>query len=177
MTVRRRAAFLAACCALGVAGCGLAHAQGLSFRVDNRLHLTAPADLKSVNQPVSVSWAITGFRVAGGGTERPSRQAGYFGVFVDRAPIAPGQTMRAVASGDHICLSDPQCPGADYLAARHVFTTTTPTVTLPRLPDVPGDAEPVQVHRVIVVLIDTGGHRIGESAWELDLRLPQAGSA
>ena len=85
--------------------------------------------------------------------------------------------MRAVASGDHICLSDPQCPDADYLAARRVFTTTTPTLTLPRLPQVPGDGEPVQVHRVIVVLIDTAGHRIGESAWELDLRLPRAGSA
>jgi hypothetical protein len=150
--------------------------QDLRFRVDNRFHFTAPPDMTRVSQPVTVSWTIKGFRVVGAGTEAPSRQAGFFGVFVDRAPIAPGKTMRAVASGDHICLSDPHCPDADYLAARRVFTTTAATLTLPRLPNVNGNPESVQVHRITFVLIDTAGRRIGESAWELDVRLSRGGS-
>jgi len=177
LTARRRAAFLAACCVVLVDGCGLANAGGLRFRVDDRLHFTAPNDMSRASQPVTVSWTMDDFRVAGAGSEPPSGHAGFFGVFVDRAPIAPGKTMRAVAGRDHICLSDPHCPDADYLAARHVFTTTTATLALPRLPDVQGNREAVQVHRITVVLMDTSGHRIGGSAWELDVRLPRGGAA
>jgi hypothetical protein len=34
----------------------------------------------------------------------------------------------------------------------------------------------VQLHTFIVVLMNTAGHRIGEAAWEIDLRIPKAGS-
>src|SRR4051794_25673398 len=96
-------------------GCGLTHVQDLSFRIDRRLHFTSPANLAKLHQPVTVRWTMHDFRVAAEGSETPSPDAGYFGVFVDRAPVEPGQTMRAVASGDDICLSNPHCPDVDYL--------------------------------------------------------------
>jgi len=158
-----------------LSGCGVTHMQDLSFRVDNRLHFTAPKARAKAHQPVTVSWTIRDFRIAAEGSEPASRDAGYFALFVDAAPIKPGQTMRAVASGDQACKRDPKCPDADYLAARGVFTTTATSLRLPLIPNVTGDKEKFQQHAITVVLMDTAGHRIGESAWELDFRLPKLG--
>jgi hypothetical protein len=43
------------------------------------------------------------------------------------------------------------------------------------VPNVAGDREKLQQHSITVVLMDTSGHRIGESAWELDVRMARAG--
>lgn len=161
--------------ALLISGCGMTHLQDLSFRVDNRLHFTTPKARTKIHQPVHVAWTIRDFRVAAAGSEPPSRSAGYFAVFVDRTPIKPGQTMRAVASGDPSCRHDPKCPDAAYLAQHEVYTTTEMSMTLPQIPNVIGDKEKVQHHTVTVVLMDTSGHRIGESAWQLDFRIPKVG--
>jgi hypothetical protein len=158
-----------------LSGCGITHLQDLSFRVDNRLHFTAPKARSKTHQPVLVAWTIRDFRVAAPGSEPPSRDAGYFALFVDRTPIKPGQTMHAVASGDPSCKRDPKCPNAAYLAQHEIYTTTDLSMTLPQIPNVLGDKEKVQHHTVTVVLMDTSGHRIGESAWQLDFRIPKVG--
>ncbi|HVT65103.1 MAG TPA: hypothetical protein VHD81_08110 [Mycobacteriales bacterium] len=159
---------------LVLSGCGLTHVHDLSFRVDKRLHFTSPASRATVHQPVFVSWTMDDFRVADEGSEPPTRDAGYFAVFVDHTPIKPDQTMKSVASGDPACQSDPKCPTRSYLRQHLVFTTTATSIKLPLIPDLTNTKEKLQLHRITVVLMDTAGHRIGESAWEIDVRIPKA---
>jgi hypothetical protein len=170
----QRRALPAVAATLLLSGCGITHMQDLSFRVDTRLHFTTPKARTKLPQPVRLAWTIRDFRVVAPGSEPPSRDAGYFALFVDQTPIKPGQTVRAVASTDPACRRDPKCPTADYLTRHYVFTTTKTSMTLPQLPNVSGK-EKVQQHTVTIVLMDTSGHRIGESAWELDFRLPRVG--
>jgi hypothetical protein len=168
-------AALAVAGALLLTGCGITHLQDLSFRVDNRLHFTTPKARTKVHQPVRLAWTIHDFRIAAPASEPPSRDAGYFAIFVDRTPIEPGQTMRAVAGNDPSCKHDPNCPDTTYLQQHEVYTTTELSMTLPQIPNVVGDREKVQHHTVTVVLMDTSGHRIGESAWQIDFRIPKVG--
>lgn len=157
-----------------VSGCGLTHLEDLSFRVDERLDFTHPEDRALVKQPFTVSWTIRDFRIAAPGSEPPSRDAGYFAVFVDRAPVKPGDTLDAVANGDTYCEQDPKCPDKQYLKEQQVFATTHTSLRLSQIINVPGKDD-IQLHAVTVVLMDTSGHRIGESAWELDLRMRRVG--
>jgi hypothetical protein len=160
--------------ALPLSACGITHVRDLSFTVDHRLHFLSPKDRAKVRNPVTISWRIHGFRLAASGSEPPSRDAGYFAVFVDRQPIRPNQTMRAVAGGDRSCEHDPKCPDAAYLANHGVYTTTGTSIRLDQVPNL-NSRDRIQLHSFVVVLMDTAGHRIGESAWELDLRIPRAG--
>jgi hypothetical protein len=166
----RRVALLVAVASMA-SGCGLAHLSDLNFRVDNRLHFLTPKARTLVHQPITVAWKIGDFTVAAPGSAPPTRDAGYFAVFLDRAPIKPGQTLKAIASGDPTCERDPKCPDKTYLSDHKVFTTTQTHLRIGLITDIPGDHETVQMHSVTVVLLDTAGHRIGESAWELDFRM------
>lgn len=167
---RRRLA-LVATLAASVTGCGLTHLSDLNFRVDNRLHFDAPKSRSLVHSPLTVSWTMRDFTIAGPGSAAPSRHAGYFAVFVDRAPIKPGETLKAVGKGDPTCENNPKCPDKTYLNNHRVYTTTQTHLRLPLVTDIAGNHESVQMHAVTVVLLDTSGHRIGESAWELDFRM------
>ena len=165
----------AAALALVCSGCGMTQMQNLAFRVDNRLQFVSPPNRSLVTNPVTVRWRMSDFRTRTQGSGGGSGGAGYFAVFVDQAPIRPGQTMRAVAGRDLRCLHQAGCPDPAYLAARQIYTTTNPQLTLGQIPPIGGDAEAIQLHTVTVVLMDPSGHRIGESAWELDLRMRKVG--
>lgn len=161
--------------AMLASGCGITHLHDLNFRVDNRLHFVGLKDRANTRLPITIRWRMTDFTVAAPGSASPTRHAGYFALFVDRSPIRPGQTMKAVCKADPFERGDTQCPTANYLEGKLIYQTTGDQVTLDSLPNVPGDKESKQLHTFIVVLMDTAGHRIGESAWELDLRLPRIG--
>ena len=169
-----RTAGLVALLVAALSSCGLTHIADLNFRVDDRLDFTTPDDRAMVDQPFTVSWTMRDFRVAPQGSEPPSRDAGYFAVFVDRTPIKPGQTFDAVAHGDAFCEQSPKCPDRAYLRDRLVFPTTHTSIRLNQIPRLSGE-EDVQLHTVTVVLMDTAGHRIGESAWQLDVRMRRVG--
>jgi hypothetical protein len=161
-----RALVAAAAVLLGgsTAACTL-QVSNLNFRVDKRLHFTAPRDRELVTEPVTVSWRMRDFTIEAPHSAPPSRRAGYFAIFVDRSPIRPGQTLDAVAHGDRACELDPHCPNPSYLAARQVYTTTHTSFTLHRVAVLTGTADNTQLHDVTVVLLDTSGRRIGESFW------------
>lgn len=159
-----------------LSGCGLTHPQNLNFRVDNRFEFVSPEARALVKQPLTVSWTMKDFTVAAKGSQSPSTDAGYFAIFVDRSPIKPGETMKAVAKGDRVCERSPDCPNKGYLEQHEVYETTGTSFTLPRIPNVTGNKETVQVHSITIILLDTGGHRIGESAWQLDVRMRKVGS-
>ena len=160
---------------LVLSGCGLTHLQDLQFRVDERLHFVSPKARTTVHQPVTISWTIRDFTVAAPGSQPPTRDAGYFAVFADETPIKPGHTLKDVGHGDPFCENDPKCPDRKYLRDHNVFTTTGTSMKFPILPAITGDKSRIQMHTFTVVLLDTSGHRIGESAWELDLRIPKTG--
>ena len=157
-----------------LAACGMS-VHNLNLRADDRLHFVSPPSRTLVVNPVTVQWRISGFQVESPGAGPARSDAGYFAVFVDQAPIKPGQTMRVVASRDQQCLHQAGCPGADYLAQRQIYLTTSDRITLGQIPSLAGDQDAVQLHSVVVVLMDASGHRIGESAWELDLRMRKIG--
>lgn len=160
---------------LPLTGCGLTHLQDLNFRVDHRLHFVSPEDRSTVARSFTVTWTMRDFTVAALGSAAPTRDAGYFAVFVDRSPVKPGQTMKSVMGSDQACQRNPRCPTTQQLKDLGIYTTTATSVRINQIGNVSGDKETLQHHYVTVVLMDTAGHRIGESAWELDLRIPKAG--
>jgi hypothetical protein len=140
-----------------------ADVSALSFRTDKRLHWREPDDRELIELPVRISWRMTDYEADGG----------RFAVFVDRAPIRPNQTLRAVAGDDDSCKRDPACPDAEYLAQRRVYTTETTEVTLDQIAPLVG-REKTQLHQLTVVLLDASGRRLGESAWTRRFRLERA---
>ena len=130
---------------------------------DHRLHFVAPPSRAHVSVPVTLKWTMRDF---------PS---GSFAIFVDRSPVSPGQTLKAVADRDTSCRRTPGCPDASYLADRQIYTTSGDGYVLDRVADLADNREKQQLHEVTVVLLDTAGRRIGESAWYLDFWLPRAG--
>jgi hypothetical protein len=160
---------------LTLAGCGVTHLQDLNFRVDKRLHFVSPKDRSTVHPQVTITWRMDDFRIAAQGSQPASRDAGYFAVFVDKTPIRPGRTMDDVAKDDPFCQRSPTCPDSQYLSQRNIYTTTKTSLEIPFIPDVSGSKEKLQLHAITIVLMDTSGHRIGESAWELDVRIRKVG--
>jgi hypothetical protein len=102
--------------------------------------------------------------------------AGSFAVFVDRAPVQPGKTLRSIAGGDAACQRDPTCPNADYLAQRRVYATKQPSIELTEVAPLRASRDQVQLHTVTVVLLDGSGRRVGESAWTREFRLRRVSS-
>ena len=164
MPLARFARVAALLAVLPLTSCGLTHLQDLNFRVDDRLTFISPEDRSTVPRTFTVKWTMRDFTVQPANSAPPSRDAGYFAVFVDRSPIKPGQTMDALAKGDLSCERDPKCPDPDYLSELGAYTTTRTSVRIEQIANVTGDKERLQHHYVTVVLMDTSGHRIGESA-------------
>lgn len=133
---------------LGLAACV---PEGLAFRIDERVKITQPADRETVALPVRIAWEVDNFDVVAPGA--PAREdAGYFGVYVDRAALPPGQ---------HI----PKKPGTG------VYTTSDTELVLKKLPPDTADREE---HTATVILLDGAGRRIGESAFNVTFAVENA---
>ena len=111
-----------------------------------------------------VAWDAPGIEL--GAVGGPAR----FAVFVDRAPIRPGQSLRAV--GDDDCRRTPGCPDDEYLRERYVFLTCATSLTLDTLPAKSGTTRTGadDTHDLTIVLVDADGRRLGEAAWTVEFR-------
>lgn len=147
---------------LALPSCGV---SGLNFRQDERLTITAPGDRAKVDLPVTVEWRIDDFEVTGkDGSVRPD--AGYFGVFVDRAPQPPEKTQEWLVRDDTNCRAAAICRDRDYLAQLNINSTTETSFVIERLPQPTSDAQRRrEFHEVTIVLLNGRGERIGESAF------------
>lgn len=127
---------------------------------DHRVHIVSPATDQMVHLPVTIRWSVNGLQPGAG--DPPVR----FAVFVDRAVIKPGSTLRSVASGDERCLKDPSCPDDSYLREHDVYLVTGTELRLPFLPDLrnAGSHSSKDAHTVTIVILD-GDRRNGESAF------------
>jgi hypothetical protein len=171
--VSRRA--LPACLALSVVlttgGCDVAAMQ---FGNDHRVTVLEPKMRSTVTTPLTIRWTYKDFELTGpDGSSDPRK--GYFGVFVDRAPVPAGKTFAYVAHNDKSCRPQSGCPDAAYLADAHVYATERPEITLETLPFQPGVRDGLEYHTITVVLMDGSGRRIGESAWYVDVRFRRRG--
>lgn len=149
-----------------LAGCGF---DGLSFIEDDRLSITRPEARSEVNLPITVAWEIEDFSRTGR-TNVAQPDAGYFALFVDRAPQAPGRTVESLAEDDAACALEPDCPNADYFATRGVYTTSQTSLTIDTLRDLT-DGEARDFHEVTIVLLNGEGKRIGESAFRVEFEV------
>ena len=166
---RRSHRWLALVLAGAVSGC--VNISQLQFKADDRLHFTSPKAYSEVSLPLTVAWTMHDFTVVPDGTEPTSRSEGHFAVFLDRSPIRPGQTLEALARNDRSCARTPGCPDLAYLAGLRVYPTSETELTLDSVPPIAGDTHKVQSHFLTVVLLDSTGHRIGETAWSLRFKV------
>lgn len=154
---------------------GCADYSKLQFVNDDRLEFTAPENRELVTTPLRMSWTIDEFTVVKPGRGEPTDDAGYFAVFVDQAPIKPGRTLEDVADDDEACKRDPKCPDRVYLSDRSVYTTSKTSLVLKQI--LPLDSkEDIHLHEVTVVLLDSSGRRIGESAWYRNFKMENRSS-
>lgn len=131
--------------------------DGLDFRVDDRVKVVSPKDRSTVSLPVTLDWDVRDF-------------TGSFAVFVDTSPMPPGKTLSWLARKDASCQTSEGCPSPAYLALRDVYSTTATELTLDKLPRKADNGERER-HRMTIVLLDRGGHRQGESAFEVDFNI------
>ena len=115
-----------------VASCG----QDQAFRVDERVKITTPKDRSEVRLPVSLEWRADDI-------EEPS-----FAVFVDRAPVRPGEPVVASSTRTNA-----------------VYTTSETEFVIEQVAEDDGTGR--ELHRATIVLLDPSGRRIGESAWDV----------
>lgn len=127
---------------------------GLNFFVDDRVKIVDPGDLQQVRLPYTIRW-----------TARQLPDATTFAVFLDREPMPPGKDIRWLARDDEVCAADPGCPDAQWLAPRGVHLVNEPQFELTAVADSRTRGRKLDLHTVTVVLLDSEGHRIGESAW------------
>ena len=158
-----------ACSVIVLSGCAM---QGLTFVQDNRVTISAPRDRAKVKLPVTVAWTVENFKVTGRDGRRGT-DAGYFGVYVDRAPQPPQRTQNWLLREDTQCLTTPGCPNETFLAEQNIHSTTETTFKVERLPAPPSeDAQRRrEFHEVTIVLLNGRGERIGESAFTIEFEL------
>jgi hypothetical protein len=146
-----------------VAGC----AHDPLWRTDQHVTIVAPHQLALASPPVTLSWRTHALPPA-------SRE---FAVFIDRRPVKPGESLRAIANGDQSCLRNAGCPDPAYLRARNVFLTAGTRISIPYFAQLSGisGADQPSVHEATVVLIDAGGRRVGEYAYTVQFRVSDSG--
>jgi hypothetical protein len=157
--------------ALVLGGCSF---QGLNFVQDDRVSITSPEDRAKVELPFELSWEARDFEITGqDGGQR--KDAGYFGVFVDRSPPRPGETVDVLLEdelkGDAACRRDPNCPDAAYMAGLGIHTTDETRLTIERLEDLYPHSDRREIHVATIVLLDGKGRRIGESAFLVEFEV------
>ena len=139
--------------------------RGLNFEQDERLEITSPDDRAKVGLPFVVRWRVEDFEITGrDGSARPD--AGYFGVYVDRAPQPPDRTQAWLVREDQRCRRLTDCTASSFLADQNIFAVTETSFTVERV-EAPSSQAPKrrEFHDVTIALLNGRGQRIGESAF------------
>ena len=160
-----RRLWLAACALLALLPACAVH--GLAFDNDHRVKFVSPRNRATVRLPVALHWRADAIA-------RTPDKGPFFAVFVDRAPIKPGQTLAAVA--DDSCKRTRGCPDLTYLRDQYVFVTRKTELTLNDVPKTRGQRTGArQLHEATIVLVDARGGRIGENSYSVDFIIKDAG--
>lgn len=164
----RRAWATALLLGLGLSSCAF---SGINLLQDHRVHIQSPKTDQTVRLPVTITWTASDISVGQG---QPPVQ---FAVFVDRAPVKPGATLRSIADGDNLCLRNPACPDATYLRVHGVYVVDGMQLTLPFLADLRTAHSAIhQDQHTVTIVILHGGRRDGESAFTRTFYVARTGS-
>lgn len=146
--------------------------QGLAFKEDDRVTITAPPDRALLRPPITVSWRVRDFEVTGP-TAQARPDAGYFGIFVDRPPPPAGREPEWLFRDDGSCRPADGCPDPKYLAERDVYTTTETHLVVENLRRIDPSSKRRRrvLHEITIVLLDGHGRRIGESAYAAEFQV------
>jgi len=153
--------------ALTILACSACIPDYYAFKVDDRVSITAPSDNSKVTLPVRLRWRVKDFDVVEPGTA-VRKGAGYFAVFVDRAPMPPGKDLKWVVRNATDCTAA-GCPDAKYLATQDIYITTDTQLLLTDLDE--GRKDRRERHTATIILVDGSGARIGESAFDVDFEV------
>jgi hypothetical protein len=130
----------ASVCVLTLSSC----ASGLSFRHDDRLTITAPADGELVSEPVLVEWTMR---------PRPASVKSFL-VLVDRPPQPPGTSV------EHFKVDD----------RSNLYPADGLSVEIPAFEaETTGPENRRNRHRIVVVPLDADGRRIGENSEHIEV--------
>jgi len=134
---------------------------GLVFRADRSLQIVNPVQNALVTLPLRLRWTTTSLPP---GAKR-------YAIFVDRAPVRPGRSLRDIA--DSTCQRLPGCPDETYLEQRNVYETSAPTLMLASLPDqrARNRTSARDVQELTIVVLDDQGRRIGEAFYSVSFRV------
>lgn len=144
----------------------------LRLTQDDRVRIETPAPNSTVRLPLTVRWTAKDFtpvdpRLGTDNTGRPAEpDTGYFAVFVDKDPMAPGENFQSLFAANSTCPKTPTCPDESTLRNLGVFVTDGTSVTVDALSSgkAVGGAGSA-THAVTIVLVDARGRRIGDSNW------------
>ena len=129
------------------------------LRADQRVRILEPKPGSSFTGPVTIRWSSR---------FDPGEASGlWFVVYVDAAPVPPGQS--ALVAATEPCDTVPACLARGGLAGPNVFLTADHRIDVGTLP---GGAGPE--HRLTIVLVDAKGIRQGAVAWNASFRIDPA---
>lgn len=145
-----------------LSACGTSN---LNFVADTRVKFLAPDARETVTLPVTVSWEASDLPP---GTR--------FGVFVDRSPMKPGQSVNALV--DDQCKRTPDCPTREYLETRGLYITSGTSLTFETLPNTNAGKrnQLKETQRITIVYLDENNRRMSESAFEREFFLDRKSS-
>jgi hypothetical protein len=145
----------------------------LRFTQDERVRITTPTANASVRLPFPVSWTARDFavvdpKIGANNANRPTApDTGYFAVFVDADPMAPGRGFESLLAPNAACTPAVRaCLTTEKLHDLGVYVTAGHSVTVDTLSATKAvGGGHSGVHAVTIVLVDARGRRIGDSNW------------
>jgi hypothetical protein len=160
-SIRRTALllFVVACIGVTATGCRL---SGLAFQKDESFKIFSPRQDSTVSLPVTLHW------------QRRSLSAGErYAVFVDRAPVAPGDPLSSIVNEDDPCRFTQTCATKLFLESRNVYRTAAPRLVIESIAttDELSRSNARDTHEAVIVVIDARNRRIGEKSYAVDFRI------
>jgi hypothetical protein len=145
--------------------------SGLEFEKNDSLRMLTPRANSLVKLPVTLRWAPAD--LPRGGADGLSTYA----VFVDRAPIGPGKTLKSVCEqGDLICRDTKGQPDQSYLEQRDVYLAPRNRLKLLAVTDHKNRyAGSKVIHEATVVMLNAAGERVGEESYSVEFRVADLG--
>jgi hypothetical protein len=130
-----------------------------SLAANRSVYFTSPAPMEVVSAPFTVDW------------RGPTGPGHRYALFIDLSPVAPGQSLRTLATSQ--CQQQAACqPTTAYLEGVGVFVTSTDHVSVPALQPLSGPegAQRHPVHTATLVELTASGLRAGDQAWQVQFR-------